>query len=110
MPIILDFLASHQNITELDLSWNHFHDQALIKLAANNTLHSLNLDFSFKIGLRAIIAFAKNTALHALYINGLSNEDFILLAKSNTLTQLESELSEIGPSGAVALAKNTSFI
>lgn len=30
MPKILDFLASHKNISELDLSYNHIYDQGLI--------------------------------------------------------------------------------
>lgn len=110
MPTILDFLASHKNISELDLSWNHFHEQGLIMLAANNTLHSLNLVSMYsKITLKTIAAFAKNTALHALYLNGLSNEAAILLAKSNTLIKLEAEINQIGPTGAEALAQNTSL-
>ena len=73
MPKILDFLASHKNISELDLSWNPFEDQGLIMLAANNTLHSLNLDSNTynKITLKAIAALAKNTTFNTLYLSGL---------------------------------------
>ena len=112
MPKILDFLASHKNISELDLSWNPFEDQGLIMLAANNTLYSLNLDSNTynKITLKAIAALAKNTTLNTIYLSGLlSNEAAILLAKSNTLTKLEAKFNSIGPSGAVALAQNTSL-
>ena len=111
VPIILDFLASHKNISELDLSWNDIIDQGLVMLAANTTLHSLNLNAPIynHINPKAVGAFARNTTLKTLYLSGLSNEAAILLAKSNTLTKLVAHSSGIGPSGAVALAQNTSI-
>jgi Ran GTPase-activating protein (RanGAP) involved in mRNA processing and transport len=111
MPRILDFLASHKNISDLDLSWNQIYDHGLIMLAANNTLQSLNLNANSynKINMKTMAAFAKNTALNTLIIGGLSNEGAILLAKTNTLTQLKAKNNNIGPSGAVALAQNTSL-
>lgn len=80
-------LASNQTLTSINLSENHIHDQGAIALAKSHTVQDLNLNYNH-VGIAGVIAFKDNISVRALSLGGNQDENHKDIITSESIAVL----------------------
>jgi hypothetical protein len=108
IQIICDYLKTHPNITELDVSSNQINDVSAKLIAGIGTLQKLNISATqiTNEGLIAISFMSALLSLEAYWLPSINDPAAIALSGSESLRVLNLSHSVISDQGAICLLQN----